>query len=51
MPFTQTEQLTGNNYYAATAPRGESYVKLEGNIEADVCVVGGGFAKPSCNAS
>jgi gamma-glutamylputrescine oxidase len=41
--FTQTEQLTGNNYYAATAPRGESFPKLEGDIEADVCVVGGGF--------
>ena len=43
MPFTQTEQLTGNNYYTATAPRGESFPKLEADIEADVCVVGGGF--------
>ena len=44
MSFAQTEQLTGNNYYAATAPRSESYAKLEGNIDADVCVVGGGFS-------
>ena len=43
MPFTQTEQLTGNNYYAATAPRVDTFAKLEGNIDADVCVVGGGF--------
>ena len=43
MPFTQTELLTGNNYYAATAPRVEAHAKLEGDIEADVCVVGGGF--------
>ena len=43
MPFTQTDQLTGNNYYAATAPRGNSFPALQGDIEADVCVVGGGF--------
>ena len=43
MPFTQTELLTGNNYYAATAPRVEAHAKLEGDIEAAVCVVGGGF--------
>ncbi len=43
MPFTQTDQLTGNNYYAATAPRVEVFPTLEEDIEADVCVVGGGL--------
>ena len=44
MAFTQTDQLTGNNYYAATAPRAESFPTLQGDIEADVCVVGGGLS-------
>ena len=44
MPFTQTDQLTGNNYYTATAPRSELFPKLEDDIEADVCVVGGGLS-------
>ncbi len=44
MLFTQTDQLTGNNYYAATAPRGEPFPALQENIEADVCVVGGGLS-------
>ncbi len=44
MTFTQTEQLTGNNYYAATASRGPSFPALEDDIEVDVCVVGGGLS-------
>lgn len=37
-------KLTQNSYYAATANLPADYAKLEGDIEADVCVVGGGFA-------
>lgn len=37
-------KLTQNSYYAATANEQPNYSKLESNIEADVCVVGGGFA-------
>ena len=37
-------KLTQNSYYAATANLPADYAKLEANIEADVCVVGGGFA-------
>ena len=37
-------KLTQNSYYAATANLPADYAKLEDNIEADVCVVGGGFA-------
>ena len=37
-------KLTQNSYYAATANLLADYAKLEDNIEADVCVVGGGFA-------
>ena len=37
-------KLTQNSYYAATANLSADYAKLEDNIEADVCVVGGGFA-------
>jgi gamma-glutamylputrescine oxidase len=44
LPFTQTDQLTGNNYYTATAPRGPSFPTLNGEIGADVCVVGGGLS-------
>ncbi len=43
MSFTQTEQLTGTNYYAATAPRGEAFPTLDGDIDVDICVVGGGL--------
>jgi gamma-glutamylputrescine oxidase len=37
-------KLTQNSYYAATANLPADYAKLEDNVEADVCVVGGGFA-------
>ncbi len=37
-------KLTQNSYYAATANLPADYPKLQDNIEADVCVVGGGFA-------
>lgn len=37
-------KLTQNSYYAASANELPTYSKLESNIEADVCVVGGGFA-------
>ncbi|MDZ4213135.1 MAG: FAD-binding oxidoreductase [Methylotenera sp.] len=37
-------KLTQNSYYAASANEQPTYSKLESNIEADVCVVGGGFA-------
>ncbi len=37
-------KATQNSYYAASANSQPNYPKLEGDIEADVCVVGGGFA-------
>ena len=37
-------KLTQNSYYAASANEQPQYPKLEGDIEVDVCVVGGGFA-------
>ncbi|MDP1767007.1 MAG: FAD-binding oxidoreductase [Methylotenera sp.] len=37
-------KLTQNSYYAASANEQPTYSKLESNVEADVCVVGGGFA-------
>ena len=37
-------KLTQNSYYAASANEQPAYPKLQGDIEADVCVVGGGFA-------
>jgi gamma-glutamylputrescine oxidase len=37
-------KLTQNSYYAASANERPNYSTLESNIEADVCVVGGGFA-------
>lgn len=37
-------KLTQNSYYAASANEQPIYSRLESNIEADVCVVGGGFA-------
>jgi len=36
------EQHTGS-YYAATANDTKAYPKLEGQVTADVCIVGGGF--------
>ena len=41
-------KATQNSYYAASANEQPQYPKLEGDIEADVCVVGGGFAGLSC---
>ena len=43
LAFAQTDQLTGNNYYAATAPRGEAFPSLQGDVDADVCVIGAGL--------
>jgi gamma-glutamylputrescine oxidase len=37
-------KLTQNSYYAASANEQPAYPKLQGEIEADICVVGGGFA-------
>ncbi len=37
-------KATQNSYYAASANEQPNYPKLQGDIEADVCVVGGGFA-------
>jgi gamma-glutamylputrescine oxidase len=37
-------KATQNSYYAASASVQPAYPKLESDIEADVCVVGGGFA-------
>ena len=36
--------LTQNSYYAASANEQPKYPTLEGDIEVDICVVGGGFA-------
>ena len=37
-------KATQNSYYVASANEQPQYPKLEGDIETDVCVVGGGFA-------
>lgn len=37
-------KLTQNSYYAASANEQPNYPQLQADIEADVCVVGGGFA-------
>ena len=37
-------KLTQNSYYAASANESPAYPTLAGEISADVCVVGGGFA-------
>jgi gamma-glutamylputrescine oxidase len=37
-------KATQNSYYAASANAQPAFPKLQGDIEADVCVVGGGFA-------
>jgi gamma-glutamylputrescine oxidase len=36
--------LTRHSYYAATAPRDVSFAVLEGEVQADVAIVGGGLA-------
>ncbi len=37
-------ELTRNSYYAATVPRERSFPPLQGDVDCDVAVVGGGFA-------
>jgi gamma-glutamylputrescine oxidase len=37
-------ELTRNSYYAATAPRTQTWSRLEGTTSCDVAVVGGGLA-------
>lgn len=37
-------KLTQNSYYVASANEKPAYPQLEGEVKADVCVVGGGFA-------
>jgi gamma-glutamylputrescine oxidase len=37
-------ELTRNSYYAATAPRQQSFAALQGRADCDVAVVGGGLA-------
>ncbi|OYY55670.1 MAG: FAD-dependent oxidoreductase [Halothiobacillus sp. 28-55-5] len=44
MSSTTELKLTQNSYYAASANEQPAYPRLEGDTEADVCVVGGGFA-------
>lgn len=38
------QQLTKNSYYAASAPRRQAWPALQGDVEADVAIVGGGLA-------
>jgi gamma-glutamylputrescine oxidase len=38
------EQLTRNSYYLASAGKADDYPPLNGSIDCDVCVVGGGLA-------
>lgn len=45
MSFLKTDQnLARDSYYAATAQRELNHPRLEGDVAADVCVVGGGLA-------
>jgi gamma-glutamylputrescine oxidase len=45
MTLLRTDQaLSRHSYYAATAPRGEAHAPLQGSVDADVAVVGGGLA-------
>jgi gamma-glutamylputrescine oxidase len=45
MPLLATDQeLTRNSYYAATAVREQAFPALQGSIDCDVAVVGGGLA-------
>ena len=37
-------QLTQHSYYAASANQQPAYPELQGDMDVDVCVVGGGFA-------
>ena len=38
------EKLTQNSYYAASVQRPESHPPLRGDLQVDVCVIGGGLA-------
>lgn len=40
-----------DSYYAATANAHDAYPRLEGDMEADVCIIGGGFAGVSAALS
>ena len=42
--FRADQSLTDNSYYAATAPRTLHFPPLEGRVECDVAIVGGGLA-------
>lgn len=45
MTFLRVDQdLTRDSYYAATAPRELRFPSLQGEVEADVAIVGGGLA-------
>jgi len=45
MSLLETDrELTRNSYYAATAKREVSYPALQGDVRADVAIVGGGLA-------
>jgi gamma-glutamylputrescine oxidase len=38
------EKLTQNSYYAASVQRTQAYPPLAGDLDVDVCVIGGGLA-------
>ena len=42
--FRADQSLTSNSYYAATAPRDQHFPPLDGRVECDVAIVGGGLA-------
>ncbi len=45
MSFLDTDRnLARSSYYAATAPRARAFPALEGSVECDVAIVGGGLA-------
>lgn len=45
MPFLEVDkELTRLSYYDATAPRGAAHPPLQGKVQADVAIVGGGLA-------
>lgn len=45
MPLLDTDrELTRHSYYEATAPRGAAHPALQGDLDCDVAVVGGGLA-------
>jgi gamma-glutamylputrescine oxidase len=42
--FSADQQLTKHSYYAATAPREQSFSALQSMVDCDVAIVGGGLA-------